>query len=113
MTARWLVLWLLIVAACASLLMAIATRPAHAADCSTYDEVLAHDRAEGANPFEIPAKNLPKIVADLEAITGDTYEPVTRAFFIMLPDLMIYGLEANGCLYAPILIARPPADAGA
>lgn len=87
---------------------------APAVDCSTYDEVLAHDRAEGANPFEIPADRLAKIVADLEAITGDTYQAVTRAFLIMEPDVMLYGLERqDGCLYAPILIARPQAGAAA
>lgn len=87
--------------------------PGFAQDCSTYDEEVANAKSQGATPFEIPPANLPKVVADTEAITGDDYGDVSRGFLVFLPDVLLIGFEHNGCLYAPILIAKPKPDAGA
>lgn len=87
--------------------------PTIAAECSTYDVELGRIKSEGATTFEIPPDKLPKVVQDTEDITGDDYGAVSRGFLVFLPDVLMIGLEANGCLYTPILIARPKPDAAA
>lgn len=59
---------------------------------------------------EIPAADLPRLVADLEAKTGTKYEGVTRGFIALEPPaLAIIGLEIDGCVLPPIdLTTLPP-----
>jgi hypothetical protein len=94
-----------------ALLLGLASS-AVAEDCAQFDAVVAKAIADGYSIYVIPEANLPQTVKDVEAITGDDYGKVTRGFLGFEPGVTTVGLEANGCLYAPIRLLKPP-EAGA
>lgn len=91
--------------AAGALLLALSL-PAFAQDkpvCDSYfDEVVASYDAkpDEARLAMIPAEDLPALVADIEARSGQRFEGVTRAFIVLLPLIktVLVGLEIDGCL---------------
>jgi hypothetical protein len=90
------------------------THPASAAEpaCKyTYDEVVKQFADAGQPVFEVPATDLPKIIADLDAATGVAHPGVTRAFLIAANGFLMLGIEVGGCLLDAIPIGQIPAPA--
>lgn len=71
-----------------------------------YDAVAAEFAAAGSPVAEIGAEDLPKIVTELEAITGQKYPNVTRGFVASAGGQLILGFESNDCLLPPVIIGN-------
>lgn len=71
-----------------------------------YDAVAAEFAAAGSPVSEIPAEDLPKVIEQLESLTGKAYPNVTRGFIAVVGGKVLLGLESDGCLLPPIIVAQ-------
>lgn len=75
-----------------------------------FEPTIAEFAAAGAPVVEVPASDLPKLVAEVEAVTGEEYGDVTRGFLVRVADVVLLGLEVDGCLLPPIVVDRLASD---
>lgn len=96
------------VAAAAVALIGLAAAPSGAAECQSFDAVLADGQSMGMLPFVIPADRLPAAVKQIEGITGHSFGDVSRGFMVLLgtkdsdgPLVATFGFEVGGCMLEP------------
>lgn len=90
--------------------------PVFAEECTApMDTIVSQFETAGAPVQLIPDDVLPDIVKGAEQILGHKLEGVTRGFLVTAGGKLLLGLEANGCLLAPIAlgtVAPPPQLSG-
>lgn len=88
-------------------LVALLTLPATACD-NTMDAVAAQYAVLGHPVTMLNGPDLPDMLAEVSASTGETYRDVTRAFIAEGSKGLLLGLEIGGCLLPPILLMLKP-----
>ena len=81
--------------------------------CNDYLDDVFEMWTNSGNPIAmVPADKLAAFLEELAEVTGIPYEGVTRAFTAQGGLGYLVGLEIDGCLLAPIVLAAPLATAG-
>lgn len=93
----------------AIVLWGFAAASSKAADCQSYERVLGAEQVVGADVHTIPADKLPKIITDLELLTGLPLDEVTRGFLVVDGVDLTFGFEIGGCLMPALHIHMTPA----
>jgi hypothetical protein len=83
---------------------------ASAAECEfPFDDVIGQFSKAGAPVVIIDPTDLPEIVANVEAMTGQDLGDATRGFFAQAGGKILLGLEVDDCLIEPINLGPVPA----